>query len=128
MDEPPQLHTTLREFPWVLIRFRCHHCERGGDSRLADCVVQFGARAKLSRLLRIFIRNCPHDPHGETRRPQKYGSKCGGYMPDIGRQGPPDHPPAMTGLTLIEGGKRDMLPAHPQRAERRRRIGEAEDA
>ncbi len=37
----------------------------------------------------------------------------------IGR--PPDLPPSMTGLTLIEGGKADMLPAEP--APLRRRVG-----
>lgn len=44
-------------------------------------------------------------------------------MPDLNSGRSPDLPPTMTGLTLIEGGKEDMLPAEPQREERRRGVG-----
>lgn len=123
----PTLDTLLREYPWVLIRFRCHHCERGGDSRLADCVAQYGTRAPLRRLLRVFVSHCPWDPHSDMRKPQKYGRKCGAYMPDLGRFGPPDLPPALLEWQLIEGGKDDMLPAEPKAPRRRRRVGEGDD-
>lgn len=72
---------------------------------------------------RVFVSHCPWDPQSEVRKPQKYGMKCGAYMPDIGRVGPPDLPPALTGLKLVEGGRNDMLPAEPWRVERRRRVG-----
>lgn len=121
--ERPTLHTSLREYPWVILRFRCHFCERGGDSRLADCVARYGTKAPLRRLLRIFIAGCPWDPHSERWKPQKYGMKCGAYMPDIGRIGPPDLPPALLEWQLIEGGKSDMLPAEPGEPDRRRRVG-----
>lgn len=121
---PPGPGTPLIEYPWVVIRFRCHYCERGGDSRTVACAIDFGSHATLNELLHIFMRACPWNPHSKHRKPQKYGMKCGAYLPDIGRTSPPDLPPSMTGLTLIEGGKGDMLPAKPLPArERRRRIG-----
>ncbi len=83
-----------------------------------------GPGATLATPLDIFVRRCPHDPHNPARKPQKYGNHCGAHLPDIGRTSPPDLPPSMTGLTLIEGGKADMLPAEPEREQRRRRIGD----
>lgn len=49
--------------------------------------------------------------------------RCGGYCPDLISTRPPDLPPSVTGLSLIEGGKADMLPAEPAPIERRRRVG-----
>lgn len=46
-----------------------------------------------------------------TGKPQKYGMKCGGYCPDLLQRTPPDMPPAMGGLVIVEGEKDDMLPA-----------------
>jgi hypothetical protein len=37
-----------------------------------------------------------------------------------------DRPPAMTSLSLIPGGKADMLPAEPVTPDRRRRIASLE--
>ncbi|KRE07484.1 hypothetical protein ASE63_22560 [Bosea sp. Root381] len=126
-DEPPDPGTRLIDYPWVVIRFRCHFCERGGNSRLAACVAQFGRFATLDRLLHAFMSGCPHDPYDQSRSPpQKYGRKCGAYLPDLNSGRPPDHPPSMTGLSLIEGGKADMLPAEPAPVERRRRVGDAD--
>lgn len=119
----PGPETRLIDYPWVVIRFRCHYCERGGDSRTVACAVEFGSRTTLRHLLHVFQRGCPWDPHSELHRPRKYGHKCGAYLPDLNRTSPPDLPPAMGGLSLIEGGKTDMLPAEPMPAERRRRIG-----
>jgi hypothetical protein len=123
---PPDEATTLQHYPWV-IRFRCHYCERSIDTRLALCVAKFGLRATLGELLDRFVAGCAWDPHSALRKPQKYGHKCGAYCPDIGRGGPPDLPPAMRGLTVIEGGKDDRLPAAPRDRQRRRRIGAPEE-
>ncbi|WNJ89624.1 hypothetical protein [Bosea sp. 685] len=120
---PPSLDTTLMQYPWVVIRFSCHFCERGGTTRLAACAAQFGKHASLLRLLTVFVSGCPYDPANPARKPQKYGHHCGAYLPDIGRTSPPDLPPALTGLSLIEGGKVDMLPAEPGQRPRRRRVG-----
>lgn len=78
-------------------------------------------------VLHAFMSGCPWTPHTELRKPQKYGMKCRAYCPDIGRSSPPDLPPSMSGLTLIDGGKADMLPAERLTGPRRRRIGAADE-
>ena len=113
----------MGDYPYVVIRFRCHVCERGGDARLATLAAKYGSYALVVYLLRLFIRRCPWDPHNPARKPQKYGMRCGGYIPDLNSGRPPDLPSGLTGLTLIEGGKTDMLPAEPKREGRRRRVG-----
>jgi hypothetical protein len=125
--EAPNDHTALRDYPWVVIRFRCHFCKRAGDARLAVCAQRYGANATLGSLLDVFVSRCPYDPHNPARKPQKYGHHCGAYLPDVMRRGPPDLPPAMMGLSLIEGGKGDMLPAEPGAEPRRRRVGGTDD-
>lgn len=49
--------------------------------------------------------------------------RCGAYIPDLNSGRLPDLPPTMTGLTLIEGGRDDMLPAEPAPFLQRLRIG-----
>ncbi|HEV7257725.1 MAG TPA: hypothetical protein VGN82_08080 [Bosea sp. (in: a-proteobacteria)] len=129
MSKPrlPTVDTSLRDYPYVVIRFRCHVCERGGDARLAVLAAKYGSDALLGRLLRVFIGGCPWDPHNPARKPQKYGHRCGGYCPDLLSPRPPDLPPSMTGLTVIDGGKSEMLPAEPKREERRRRVGREDE-
>lgn len=120
---PPTDATMLRDFPWVVVRMRCHFCRRGGDARLAVLSAKHGPYITMGRLVVEFMKDCAWAPWNPTRRPQKYGRKCGGYCPDLRRPDPPDLPPTLMGLTLIEGDKADMLPAEPVPAERRRRIG-----
>lgn len=121
--EPPNEDTALLDFPWVVVRFRCHFCKRSKDARLAGLARDFGEHTTLGLLLSEFVRRCRWDPQDPARKPQKYGMKCGAYMPDIGRVGPPDLPPGMLEWKLIEGGKGDMLPAEPKAPRRRRRVG-----
>lgn len=121
--KPPNEDTSLLDFPWVVIRFRCHFCKRSKDARLAGLASEFGEHSTLKLLLSAFIRGCQWDPTNPRWKPQKYGRKCGAYLMDIGRTSPPDLPPGMTGLTLIEGGKDDMLPVEPTAPRRRRRVG-----
>lgn len=123
MSGPPDLDMPLRDFPWVILRFRCQYCRRGGDSRLAVLAWRHGAHATLRDLLDIFMSRCPWDPHSLERKPQKYGMRCGAYCPDVGRQGPPDLPPSMTEWRLIEGGKGDVLPEESKTRRRRRKVG-----
>lgn len=121
MSEPPDLTTPLVAYPWVVVRLRCHVCPRVAEVRLAALASRYGHRTPLRAVLRAFMRGCPWDPYSELRKPQKYGHRCGAFMPDLYSGRPPDLPPTMTGLTLIEGGKADMLPTEP--APRRRRVG-----
>jgi hypothetical protein len=124
----PNENTSLRDYPYVVIRFRCHVCERGGDARLAVLAAKYGSHALVGYLLRVFVGRCPWDPLNPARRPQKYGMLCGAYMPDLLSGRPPDLPPSMTGLTLIDGGKAAMLPAEPGGREYRRRVGGDDEA
>ena len=111
----------------MVIRFRCHYCERQADLRLAKLAGHYGSRATLGRVLADWISKCRWDPDSPFARPRKYGHRCGAYCPDVGRTSPPDHPPAMQGLRVLEGGRGELLPAEPAPAERRRRIGGPEE-
>ncbi|MBA4220897.1 MAG: hypothetical protein C0458_09245 [Methylobacterium sp.] len=121
--EPPNEDTSLLDFPWVIVRFRCHFCRRRKDARLAGLASDFGEHTTLKLLLSAFVRRCAWDPTNPARKPQKYGRKCGAYLMDIGRTSPPDLPPSMAGLTLIEGGKDDQLGTGSPPGPKRRRVG-----
>lgn len=127
--EPPRPTeaTLLRDYPWVVVRFRCHYCRRAGDARLAVLAARYGPSTMIGELLRVFMGRCAWSSFNLAYKPQKYGMKCGGYMPDLNRVGPPDLPPALLGLRLVEGGKDEMLPSEPARRERRKRRGGADD-
>lgn len=114
----------LRDFPWVVVRMRCHFCRRGGDARLAVLSAKHGPYITMGRLIVEFMKECAWAPWNPERRPQKYGMKCGGFCMDLRRPDPPDLPPGMSGLTLIQGGKSDILPAQPQARRPQKRIGE----
>ncbi len=123
MCQAPNQDTTLLHYPWVVIRFRCHYCERSIDARLALCVAKFGLRTTLRELVDRFVAGCAWDPASVLKKPQKYGHKCGAYCPDLGRPGPPDLPPVLRKLRVINGGRDELLPATPRERRKRRRIG-----
>ena len=124
---PPTEATMLRDFPWVVVRIRCHFCRRGGDARLAVLAAKFGPYISMRRLVIEFMKECVWAPWNPSRRPQKYGMRCGLYCPDLRRPGPPDLPPAMHGLQLVEGGSSEKLPAAPTSSNRRKRVGSADE-
>jgi len=121
--DPPGLHTTLQHYPWIVVRFACTSCRTYANVRLAVLVERYGATETIERLLVRFHANCPHRPRKRNGRLMSRDRPCGGYCPDLGSTMPPDLPPSLTGLTLIRGGKDDMLPGHEAPIERRRRIG-----
>jgi hypothetical protein len=122
-DIPPDEETPLSRWPWVEVRFRCHYCARWDDVRLAMLSAKKGHALTVGALVRQWASLCPWHHSNPARKPQKYGMKCGANCPDLRTFTPPDMPPAMGGLVVVEGGKADMLPAEPRRQERRRRIG-----
>lgn len=122
--KPPDEETSLLDFPWVVVRFRSYFCTRSKDARLAGLAWLYGEHATLKCLLAQFRKPCAWNPVNPERKPQKYGRKCGAYCMDIGRTSPPDLPPSMSGLTLIEGGKDEQLAEKPARKGRRRAVGE----
>ena len=121
----PDANTTLEFWPWVTVAFRCHYC---AWSRLVKTVLaaeKLGATTPVDLLLNRFVSGCRWNPANPAWKPQKYGHKCGAYCPDIGRTKPPDLPPSLSGLKVVEGGKASQLPAEP--APRRRRVGQTGD-
>lgn len=124
MSGPPDEDTTLEHFPWVVIRFRCTLCKRWADARLAKVACKFGHGETIGALVRRFTSTCPN--FAFRRNGVRYpDQQCGGYCPDVGRHGPPDLPPSMSGLTLIEGGKDGLLAEQPAR-QLRRKVGGTE--
>ena len=70
--------------------------------RLAVFAEKYGAYATLGYLVIEFIKGCEWAPWNPSRRPQKYGMKCGGYCPDL-RRPEAIHPKAMPViLTTLE--------------------------
>lgn len=106
-------------------------CRRFGDARLARLADKFGQTETIAALLERFKATCPGRPTNKSGRRYAPWSDigldgCAAYCPDLGATKPPDLPPAMAGLSLIEGGKADMLPAEPV-APKRRRVGGLDD-
>lgn len=124
MSQAPTDETTLEHYPWIVVRFRCTRCRRYGDSRLARLAEKFGATETIEALIVRFHATCPNRPRSRNGRVVLTNDRCGGYCPDLGSTHPSDLPPSLSGLTLIEGGKTDMLPTEPAAHKRRRRIGE----
>lgn len=121
---PVTLDTTLEHCPWIILNFRCHYCHRAAERRLVHLAINYGPNETIRGLVRRFMAGCPYDPHNPSWKPRKYGHHCGAYCPDARSTRPPDLPPSLSGLTLIEGGAKDMRPAKPVPSERRRRVGE----
>ncbi|MCP4564082.1 MAG: hypothetical protein GY873_30020 [Bosea sp.] len=121
--EPPGPNTTLQHYPWIVVRFACTACRVHANVRLAVLVERYGATETIERLLARFHANCPHRPVKRNGRPMRRDVPCGGYCPDLGSTRPPDLPPSLAGLTVISGGKEDMLPGYEEPADRRRRVG-----
>lgn len=106
------------------MRFRCTRCRRYGDARLARLVEKFGAAETLEMLIARFQATCPARPRSKGGRAVADPLfACGGYCPDLAANPPPDLPPSMRGLTVIEGGDKDRKPVDPVPMERRRRVG-----
>ena len=78
IDLRPSYSTQLLDWPWVLIRFRCDHCPRRGDAKLAACAARYGEFITIGELLQIFRRSCPNSSEMRQRRPQKYGAQMYG--------------------------------------------------
>lgn len=76
IDPRPSYATTLLNWPWVLIRFRCDHCPRRGDAKLAACAARYGEFITIGELLQIFRRSCPNSPEMRERRQQNTASNA----------------------------------------------------
>ncbi|AOO80989.1 hypothetical protein BHK69_11415 [Bosea vaviloviae] len=114
----------MQRYPWIVVRFACTRCRAYSNVRLAVLAERFGATETVGRLIEMFQRNCPHRPQKRNGRVALRDTPCGGYCPDLGNTRPPDLPPSLAGLSLIDGGKDDLLPVEPAPFERRRRVGD----
>ncbi|UYQ73554.1 hypothetical protein OF122_07310 [Pelagibacterium flavum] len=93
------------DYPWVVVRVQCNLCRRNGQYRLARLAEKFGAETSLAHMLDLLAADCPWT--ADRFKAQKYRKGCGIHLPDIERDPtPPDLPPALGGLQIIEGGKK----------------------
>jgi hypothetical protein len=98
----------LSDFPWVIVRIDCPLCpHRKGRYRLARLVEKFGADIQLCDLLDWIAQDCPRKPLPWERYADQDDSKCKARFTDLEATShpPPDIPPMMRKLTVIQGGK-----------------------
>lgn len=95
----------LWQFPYVVVRVDCPLCNRKGSYRLARLAQLHGAEITLDELLDALAYGCPwRDPY--KRPPRKYQPRCGARFTDLyNAPTPPDLPPAMFKLRVINGGR-----------------------
>lgn len=92
--------STLRDYPYVIVRFACRDCPRMGRYRLVVLAERFGADADLRMVLETISSSCPRS---DDKRPK---GRCEAYYPDIDSNRPPDLPARMgRTLKIIHGGR-----------------------
>jgi hypothetical protein len=87
----------LVHYPYVLVRLQCDACKRAGFYRLARLAVKYGAEILLDDLLLRLSADCPwrDEPRGT----------CQVRFADLPPQRPPDLPPVMRRLRVVQGGR-----------------------
>lgn len=99
----------LSDFPWVVVRVDCPLCpHRKGQYRLARLAEKFGADIRLCDLLDRIALDCPRKSLPWERSPGQYDLKCKARFTDLEATSspPPDLPPMMRKLTVIQGGRK----------------------
>ena len=94
----------LVTYPYVMVRVGCTRCHRKGAYRLARLAERYGADIDMMRLLTMLSADCAFRQPG--KRFAGNFEVCGACYPDLRRPTPPDMPPAMGKLRVVEGGKR----------------------
>ncbi|RYF19651.1 MAG: hypothetical protein EOO77_09665 [Oxalobacteraceae bacterium] len=104
----PDAVPNLAAYPYVVGRLACTMCShRTGGCRLARLAAHFGLETPLEDVLKLIALDCPHREHPGRRRANQYVPRCHAHFPDFQAvPTPPDLPPALSGLKLIQGGKR----------------------
>lgn len=104
---PPPPPPRLSGYPYVVVRIRCDLCHRAGEYRLARLAQKFGAETTLADLMDQLAGDCPWRRPPWMRQAGKYEARCHARFPDVDttRPPPPDLPPGMCGLRVIEGGR-----------------------
>jgi hypothetical protein len=98
----------LCDFPWVIVRVDRPLCpHRQGQYRLARLAEKFGADILLCDLIAAIAGDCLRRSLPWERSPGEYDPKCEARFSDLETPSrpPPDLPPRMRRLTMIQGGK-----------------------
>lgn len=101
----------LAQFPYVVVRVACGMCpNRQGAYRLARLAVKYGSETPLDEVLARISADCPYQRGPRRpgdREPGQYVPRCHAFFPDLDQpvQPPPDLPPALMRLRLVQGGK-----------------------
>jgi hypothetical protein len=114
----------LVDYPFVVVRVGCNLCHRKGSYRLLRLGIAFGADATLEEVMEGLAKNCPWRAQPWERSRNQYRPKCHARFIDLDKPTPPDLPPAMAGLRVIEGGKSDELKPAAKPSRRRKRAAE----
>jgi hypothetical protein len=99
----------LSDFPWVIVRVDCPLCpHRKGQYRLARLAAEYGADIQLCDLLDRIALDCPKRPLPWEQPPNEFDPGCKARFTDLEATShpPPDLPPMMRKLSVIQGGKR----------------------
>jgi|SRR5690606_1064957 len=98
----------LSSYPFVVVRIACRLCRRQGH-RLARLAERFGAETEVEAVLDALTADCAHKPDPRRRRRHRYSPDiCHAELIDLVEPRlPPDLPPGLGGLRVIEGGRSD---------------------
>lgn len=117
ISKPPEWPPRrLSEYPYVVVRIRCDLCKRAGAYRLARLAAAHGPETELEDLLDRLTLDCPYTRAPlDRRKKRKYTAMCEARFPDIftPRPRPPDLPPGMGGLRVLDGGRKGEPVAEP---------------
>lgn len=104
----------LSEYPFVVLRLRCDACERQGSFRTVRLAAKWGSEISLGKLLFKLSADCAWRREKHSYRT---GDGCHVYYPDLrGPPRPPDLPPGLAKLYLVQGGKADQPAEEPEEA------------
>jgi hypothetical protein len=93
----------------VVVRVDCPLCpHRRGQYRLARLVEKFGADIRLCEVLDKIAFDCPRKSLPWERSPNQYDPACKARFtdPEAISRPPPDLPPGMRKLAVIQGGRK----------------------
>ncbi len=98
----------LAAYPYVIVRVACPHCpNRTGSYRLARLAARLGPETPLEDVLRRIAFDCPWLDERHPRSKSQYVPKCKAHFPDLEAPSPqpPDIPPGLMKLRVVQGGK-----------------------
>lgn len=98
------------DYPYIVLRIDCRPCRRTGCYRLARLAEAHGAETELEELRRRLTADCPAWKQTGKRRRIIEADDCRAKFTDLAIPTPPDLPPGLGGLKVIDGGIPDDDP------------------